>query len=80
MAATSEMNEVEGNQKFLRKQEEKKRMEAEKEARSIIPLNPDYENRIFNSNNIGWDCDLIWFMMLEENKQIERLVEQGDYQ
>ena len=80
MAATSEMNEVEGNQKFLRKQEEKKRMEAEKEARSIIPLNPDYENRIFNRNNIGWDCELIGYMMLEENKQIERLVEQGDYQ
>ena len=80
MAATSEMNEVEGNQKFLRKQEEKKRMEAEKEARSIIPLNLDYENRIFNRNNIGWDCDLICYVMLEENKQIERLVEQGDYQ
>ena len=75
-----EMSETEVYQERLRKQEEKQRMEAEKEARSIIPLNPDYETRIFNSRNIGWDCDQIWHLMLEENKRIERLAEQGDYQ
>ena len=80
MAVTREMNETEVYQERLRKQEEKRRMEAEKEARSIIPLNPDYETRIFNSRNIGWDCDQIWHLMLEENKRIERLAEQGDYQ
>ena len=73
-------NETEVYLERLRKQEEKRRMEAEKEARSLIPLNPDYEMRIFNSRNIGWDCDQIWHLMLEENKRIERLVEQGDYQ
>lgn len=80
IAVTREMNETEVYQERLRKQEEKRRMEAEKEARSLIPLNPDYETRIFNSRNIGWDCDEIWHLMLEENKRIERLVEQGDYQ
>lgn len=80
MAVTREMNETEVYQERLRKLEEKRCMDAEKEARSIIPLNPDYETRIFNSRNIGWDCDQIWHLMLEENKRIERLAEQGDYQ
>ena len=80
MAVTREMNETEVYQERLRKQEEKRRMEAEKEARSLIPLNPDYETRIFNSRNIGWDCDQIWHLMLEENKRIEQLAEHGDYQ
>lgn len=79
-AVIREMSETEVYQERLRKQEEKRRMEAEKEARSIIPLNPDYETRIFNSRNIGWDCDQIWHLILEENKRIERLAEQGDYQ
>ena len=80
MAVTREMNEAEVYQERLSKLEEKRHMEAEKEARSLIPLNPDYEMRIFNSRNIGWDCDQIWHLMLEENKRIERLAEQGDYQ
>ena len=75
-----EMSEAEVYLERLSKLEEKRRMEAEKEARSLIPLNPDYEMRIFNSRNIGWDCDQIWHLMLEENKRIERLAEQGDYQ
>ena len=80
VAVTREKNETEMYQERLRKQEEKRHMEAEKEARSIIPLNPDYETRIFNRRNIGWDCDQIWHLMLEENKRIERIAEQGDYQ
>lgn len=67
-----EMNEEE-------EREEKERIEAEKEARSVIPLNEDYETRIFNSRNIGWDCDLIWQLMLEENRKIERLIAKGQY-
>ena len=75
-----EMSETEVYQERLRKQEEKRRMEAEKEARSLIPLNPNYETRIFNRRNISWDCDQIWHLMLEENKRIEQIAEQGDYQ
>lgn len=41
-----------------RMREERQRLEAEKEARSVIPLNEDYDKRIFASCNIGWDCDL----------------------
>jgi len=80
LAVTREKNDNEIYQERLRKQEEKRRIEAEKEARSIIPFNPDYESRIFNSWNIDWECNKIWFLMLEENKRIEQLVEQGDYQ
>ena len=79
-AVIREMSEAEIYQERLRKQEEKRHMKAEKEARSLIPLNPNYEMRIFNSRNIGWDCDQIWHLMLEENKLIERFAEQGDYQ
>ena len=79
-AVIREMNETEVYQERLRKQEEKQRIEAEKEARSLIPLNPDYETRIFDKGNISWDCDQIWHLMLEENKRIERLAKQGDYQ
>ena len=80
MAVTREMNEMEVYQEHLRKQEEKQRMEVEKEACSLIPLNPDYEARIFNRRNIDWDCDQIWHLMLEENNHIERLTERSNYQ
>lgn len=64
---------------LLKEQEEKKRQEAEKEARSIIPLNEDYETRIFNSRNVDWDCNTIWYLMLDENKKIEKQIARGDY-
>lgn len=80
MTVTREMNETEEYKEHLRKQEEKLRMEAEKEVRSLIPLNPDYEKRIFNSRNIDWDFNQISSLMLEENERIERLAKRGNYQ
>lgn len=67
---------------FERKQkrEEKLRLEAEKEARSVIPLNEDYETRIFASSNVGWDCDFISLLMHEENECIKALANRGEYQ
>lgn len=59
---------------------ERQRREAEKEARSLIPLNKDYEQRIFNRRNVDWDCYSIWQLMLEENKNIETLLAVGEYQ
>ncbi len=80
---TREMNEEEEYRvrqiARLKEEEEKARIEAEKEARSVIPLNDDYERRIFNKRNVGWDCDHIWHLMLEENRNIERLVKGGHY-
>lgn len=60
VAVTREMNEEEAHQERLRKQEEKRRMEAEKEAKSLIPLNADYEKRIFDRKNkhVGLQPDL----------------------
>ena len=62
------------------KREEQLRLEAEKEARFLIPLNEDYEARIFASRNVDWDCMTIWHLMLQENKRIEELAKGGDCQ
>lgn len=63
-----------------RREKERQMLEAEKEAKSLIPLNKDYEQRIFNRRNVDWDCYSIWQLMLEENKNIERLLAAGEYQ
>ena len=63
-----------------RKREEQQRLEAEKEARSVIPLNEDYETRIFASSNVGWDCDYISLLMHEENERIKAMANRGEYQ
>lgn len=63
-----------------RREKERQMLEAEKEAKSLIPLNKDYEQRIFNRRNVDWDCYSIWLLMLEENKNIETLLAVGEYQ
>ena len=63
-----------------RQAKERQMLEAEKEAKSLIPLNKDYEQRIFNHRNVGWNCHTIWQLMLDENKKIEKLLAAGDYQ
>ena len=62
------------------KREEQQRLEAEKEARSVIPLNENYETRIFASSNVGWDCDFISLLMHEENERIKAMANRGEYQ
>lgn len=63
-----------------RREKERQMLEAEKEAKSLIPLNKDYEQKIFNRKNVDWDCYSIWQLMLEENKNIEKLLAVGEYQ
>ena len=63
-----------------RREKERQMLEAEKEAKSLIPLNKDYEQRIFNRRNVDWDCYSTWQLMLEENKNIETLLAVGEYQ
>lgn len=63
-----------------RREKERQILEAEKEAKSLIPLNKDYEQHIFNRRNVDWDCYSIWQLMLEENKNIENLFAVGEYQ
>ena len=63
-----------------RQEKERQILEAEKEAKSLIPLNNDYEQHIFNRRNVDWDCYSIWQLMLEENKNIEKLLAVGEYQ
>ena len=62
------------------KREEQQILEDEKEARSVIPLNEDYETRIFASSNVGWDCNLISLLMYEANERIMALANRGEYQ
>ena len=62
-----------------RQVKEQQMQEAEKEAKSLIPLNKDYEERIFNRRNVGWDCHTIWQLMLDENKKIEKHIAAGEY-
>lgn len=63
-----------------RQVKERQMQEAEKEAKSLIPLNKYYEERIFNRRNVSWDCDKIWQLMLDENKKIEKQIAAGKYQ
>lgn len=63
-----------------RREKERQMLEAEKEAKSLIPLNKDYEQHIFNRRNVDWDCYSIWQLILEENKNIEKLLAVGEYQ
>jgi hypothetical protein len=63
-----------------RRDKERQMLEAEKEAKSLIPLNKDYEQYIFNRRNVDWDCYSIWQLMLEENKNIEKSLAVGEYQ
>ena len=63
-----------------RREIERQMLETEKAAKSLIPQNKDYEQRIFNKRNVDWDCYSIWQLMLEENKNIETLLAAGEYQ
>ena len=63
-----------------RREKERQMLEAEKEAKSLIPLNKDYEQKIFNRRNVDWDCYSIWQLMLEENKNIEKSLAVEEYQ
>lgn len=53
---------------------------AEREARSVIPLNVVYEGRIFTARNIDWDCNTIFLLMEAEKRSIEQLLEKGSFQ
>ena len=62
-----------------RKEKELQMLEAEREAKSLIPLNIDYEIRIFDRRNINEDCSRIWYMMTDEEKNIRELTDKGAY-
>ena len=62
------------------KREELQRLEAENEARSVIPLNEYYETRIFASSIVDRDCRMISHLMHHENECIKALANRGEYQ
>ena len=79
-----EMNDDEARaaREVERLSEEKKRLllEAEKEAKSLIPLNRDFEERIFNYKNIDEDCSKIASLMWNEKAVIDGFIADGNYQ
>ena len=78
-----EMNDAEQREarekERKRKEKELQMLEAEREAKSLIPLNIDYEIRIFDRRNINEDCSRIWYMMTDEEKNIRELTDKGAY-
>ena len=59
--------------------EERVRMVEEREAKSLIPLNQNYESMIFNGRNVTWDLTIIDIQVSREAKLIKTLAEIGDY-
>ena len=56
---------------------ERRRIQEEKEARSVIPLNADYERRIFDGSYIGPDGVLLDTLLENEKDAIQRVLDDG---
>ena len=59
--------------------EERVRMAEEREAKSLIPLDQNYESMNFNRCNVTWDLTIIDIQVSREAKLIKTLAEIGDY-
>ena len=80
---TREMNDEEvyqASQEQRRKEfEERVRLVEEREARSLIPLNPEYETMIFNRRHVTWEFMVIDIQVGSECDRIRALADKGDY-
>lgn len=80
---TREMSDEEAyqaRQEQRRKEfEERVRMAEGREAKSLIPLNQNYESIIFNRRNVTWDLTIIDIQVSREAKLIKTLAQIGDY-
>lgn len=83
LLVTREMNDEEAyqaRQEQRRKEnEERVRLAEEKEAKSLIPLNPAYETEIFNSKFITWELSMIDLHVDIEAKRIRAFADNGEY-
>lgn len=59
--------------------DERVRLAEEREAKSLIPLNPGYESMIFNKRNVTWDLTVIDIQVSAEASRIKALAGSGDY-
>ncbi len=80
---TREMSDEEAyqaRQEQRRKEfEERVRMAEEREAKSHIPLNPEYETMIFNRRHVSWEFTVIDIQVSSECDRIRALADKGDY-
>lgn len=83
LQVTREMSDEEAyqaRQEQRRKEnEERVRLAEEKEAKSLIPLNPAYETEIFNSIFITWELSRIDLHVDIEAKRIRAFADNGEY-
>ena len=59
--------------------EERVRMVEEREAKSLIPLNTEYETMIFNRRHVSWEFTVIDIQVGSECDRIKALADNGDY-
>ena len=59
--------------------EERVRLAEEREAKSLIPLNPDYETMIFNRRHVSWEFAIIDIQVGSECDRIRVLADKGDH-
>lgn len=80
---TREMSDEEAyqaRQEQRRKElEERFWMTEEREAKSLIPLNPEYETMIFNRRYVSWEFTVIDIQVGSECDRIKALADNGDY-
>ncbi len=76
----SDEEEYQARQERRRKEfEERVRMAEEREAKSLIPLNPEYETEVFNCKFITWELSMIDLRIDNEAKRIRALEDNGEY-
>lgn len=73
---TREMSDEEA---YQARQEQRRKEFEEREAKSLIPLNQNYESKIFIRRNVTWDLTIIDIQVSREAKLIKTLAEIGDY-
>ena len=63
--------------KDVRSFEERVRLAEEREAKSLIHLNPEYETMIFNRRHVSWEFTVIDIQVGSECDRIKALADNG---
>lgn len=61
-----------------RQLEARRKAEEEAERHSLIPLNVDFEKRVFNPAKIDWECHRIGSEVYKVGKRISKLIDNGN--
>lgn len=64
-------------EQLRKKEEERHKAEKETELHSLIPLNEDFDKKVFSLSNIDWECRRIGSEVYNIGKRITRLIDTG---